>query len=75
MQPQRAGARTTEDSQTGAELSENEHAQEILYLRWRCGRVRETNVAKWGASLTLLQAEGNCDYFAWFMRTHPELYA
>ena len=73
MQSQSAGACAAEDPQSRAELTEHERAQEILYLLWRSGRVRETNVAEWATSLTRLQAEGNCDFFAWLMRTHPEL--
>ena len=73
MQSQGSGARAVEVPQTRAELTEHECAQEKLYLMWRSGRVRETNVAEWAASLTRLQAEGNTDYFCWLMRTHAEL--
>ena len=73
MQPKSDAVRGSEDQETRAELTEHELAQEKLYLIWRSGRVQATNVAEWAASLTRLQAEGDCIYFAWLMRAHPEL--
>ena len=54
-------------------LSEHELDQEYLYRLWKAGRITHAFVHLWGKALSELQAEADCDYFAWLMLNQPVL--
>ena len=54
-------------------LSQHELDQEYLYRLWRAGRITHVYVQTWAKALSELQAEGDCDYFAWLMKWQPAL--
>ena len=54
-------------------LSDHELDQEYLYRLWKSGRITHAFVHLWGKALSELQAEADCDYFAWLMLNQPVL--
>ena len=54
-------------------LSDHELDQEYLYRLWKAGRITHAFVHLWGKALSELQAEADCDYFAWLMLNQPVL--
>ena len=54
-------------------LSQHELDQEYLYRLWKAGRITHAFVHLWGKALSELQAEADCDYFAWLMLNQPVL--
>ena len=54
-------------------LNQHELDQEYLYRLWKSGRITHAFVHLWGKALSELQAEADCDYFAWLMLKQPVL--
>ena len=48
-------------------LNQHELDQEYLYRLWKAGRITHAFVHVWAKALSELQAEADCDYFAWLM--------
>ena len=54
-------------------LDQHELNQEYLYRLWKDGRITHAFVHLWAKALSELQAEADCDYFAWLMMKQPVL--
>ena len=70
--PELGGTGDTQD-RTARLLSQHELDQEYLYRLWKSGRITHAFVHLWGKALSELQAEADCDYFAWLMLNQPVL--
>ena len=54
-------------------MSQHELSQEYLYRLWKDERIHHEFVEMWTKALCELQAEADCDYFAWLMKNQPML--
>ena len=54
-------------------LSQHELDQEYLYRLWEAGRITHAYLQTWALALSELEAEADCDYFAWLMKNKPML--
>ena len=70
--PELGGTGDTQD-RTARLMSQHELDQEYLYRLWRAGRITQEHAQTWAKALSELQAEADCDYFAWLMMKQPVL--